>query len=1657
MQKKSEASVQSAQDLFITGYRDLHKIFESPRSRIFRAIREHDGRQVILKILQEDFLERAEIARYKNQYQLLQEAPLSCTPEVLALEKFHNVPMLVFVDSGAPTLRQVLDNGRLSILECLDVAVKLASAVIEIHAQNIIHKDINPSNILYHPQEKFVNLIDFGISTKLLREQVSLDQDMVTEGSLPYMSPEQTGRMNRFLDYRSDLYSLGVTFYELFAGQLPFVSEDPLQLIHFHLAKKQVCLKDIDDQIPKVVSDIVDKLLNKDPERRYQSAWGLRADLQKCLESYQQSQSVKLFPLALQDVPDKFHIPETLYGRQKELSLLHSLVDRVSKGEQATVIISGSAGVGKSSLVRELQQTVNEYQGTFINGKFEEFHRNRPYSGLALAFGELVKHILSADEFELNHWRSEIIRILGSNAQIIIDWIPELELIIGPQQAVRELGPVETENRFRMVFLSFVRLITQQRSPLILYLDDLQWMDYPSAVLIELLIEEQNLKGLFLIGAYRSEELGATHSLQRLLRDLDDQHGIHTIHLQPLGLAEVSALIADALYTDPKRVRKLAELVIRKTGGNPFFTDEFLRSLHSEKHLYFDPQKGRWDWDLDSIQTLDLTDNIVQLMTNKIQKLENHTQELIQLAACIGHHFDAELLAKLSASSVQTVVAGLKTAVLEGLIIPIGDSYRLVELEVYRDGSDLEILYKFSHDRILQAARDLLELEKIAGIHYQVGQILKNRCYEYDREELIFSVVSHLNAAISCMQTEDERIELVRLNTQAAYRAKMSTAYDMAMELLLFVKSSLWKEQDWTNYYELALQLSNDLAETAGLIGDYETMNREVQLVLQRGKQLLDKIPVYETLVQAAIAQDDMLEAVRTGQAILRQLGVPTPKHPSNWRIIWEFLYTKIALWGKTQEDLLMLPELTDKLQLARIHFQYTLTQCIFLYMPKQVPVSICNALRTSLKYGNTSTSALVYTTYGIMLAGVLGRYEEGYKFGELGKKLYEKLQAKDVEAATLVSFNLYVRPWRDPLRSTLKDLQKAYQSGLESGDHEFAAHAAMGYCYRSFLAGVELHFLSQEIHDYQTALEKLEYRGNQYILGLYRQVVENLQKEPPSQPSVLAGPYYEEKSMINRHKEHKDAPGLFLTYFAKLQLSYYFAQYKEALQYALKGKQAFKAGMGTYNATVFYFFEGLTYLALDEWRNYRSEIKKIIKSFHVWAKNAPDNQMHKLCLLEAEWLRVKGKSYQAQKLYDKAMNMAKQSGFIQDEALIQELAANFHLKDDRPTMAIAYMRRARYTYERWGAMAKVRWLEEQYPQILNSLTGERPITSSLATMSSSTIDLTTLKKALLAIAEETIHSRMLEKIISSAIEFAGAQKGFLLLKKDNNFVIEAEGAIDQEAPKILQSIPFEQSQDLSVAVINYVKRTKKGIVIDNAQSVQQLIPGLENDPYIKSMGVRSLLCIPISLKSGNQADIVGLLYLENNQTGSAFTEEKIETLEIICLSAAGRLELSVKAATDGLTGLYNHEYFQSMLEKEILQSQRQLRNLSLIMIDIDHFKSFNDRWGHQVGDMVLKSVAEQIKLACRKSDIVARYGGEELIVILPETSCDMAYHVAERIRQSVEQHSLQHGENQLKVTVSLGVSYLQETVRTARALIERADEALYLSKNNGRNKVTMI
>lgn len=1658
--KKNQAISHSNHPVAIAGYSDLEKLFESHRSRVFRAIRKSDKKRVILKILQEEFLERSEVLRYKNQYTILSESQLHCTPQVLAHSKLNNSPMLVFEDTGYGSLRSVLDADGVKFSECLEIALLLLDCLIEIHEKGIIHKDINPSNILYGRDSNKVMLIDFGISTKLSKEQAADNPDMLTEGSLPYMSPEQTGRINRYVDSRSDLYSFGIVLYELLSGAVPFESDDPLQLIHYHIAKEPTALSEIDSRIPKVVSDIVTKLLSKDADERYQSAWGVKADLVKCQECYAQNHFIKTFPLGLRDFSDSLKIPQALYGRKREVQTLTENLEIVKSGGKVCVLLHGYPGVGKTALIRELQKQVSHLGHLFISGQYQSLRRSVPYSGVIEALNEFAIQILGMPEYAVNEWKARLLDHLGTNCSVLTDLVPKFKDVLGALPVAQELPPSERENRFILTMKKFFSIITATDKLLVLHLDDLQWVDMSSLKLLESILVDPSLQGLYFLGSYREKDVPPTHPLSQLsLRLKHDSVSVRELELFPLNEGDVNQLVADTLHTSPSETIDLSTLIYSKTGGNPLFTQELLENLYSSKLLVLDRSCGQWSWNTDEIKVANLSDNVVDLLSGKIYQLSDKTFKIIQLSTCIGSTFDIQTLSQLAGADIRDVAQCLHEAIQSGLIIPIGEQYRFVELGFDLSQSEGQIEYRFAHERIMQAAGDLLATHDRKKLQLKVARIM---LADRSRKADVFTIVGHLNDCIDLIRSQADRYQLLELNLEAARKAKSSAAYNVAFDYV-YKAYQVVVDNDWSENKSLLIDYCRECCELAFLVRKPDELKFFGQLVLDHSTDLIEQIPIYETFVQHAMACNDMQTAVSKGKDILGRLGVKISDSPNLLQIVWGFIKCHIKLLGQSPEDILNLPIMTDKQNLAKIHFQYSLTQCIFLYLPKQVPLSICSSVLLTLNHGSSATSALVFTSYGIMLASIFGAYDKGYAFGQLGLRLLDKMGQSESKAAIIVPFSLYIRPWKDPIRDTLSSLIDAHQSGFQSGNIEYSVHAAMGYCYRSFQAGVDLNTVEQDMIRFSEALAPLNYEGSSYIMDLYRQVVTNLlswKEEKNREPWRIKGSFYDDDEYLVLHRKNGDAAGVFLTYSLKMSLAYMFDQNKLAIEWGRTAKREFKAGFGTYNATVFYFYYALSLLKhirenpSSKHRSISREIKRIMKDFKKWSRGCYSNYGHRYLLLRAEYHRFLGQSFKAQQLYDEAVASAKLHQFHQDEALTNELAAKFHLHEGRHTMATAYMKRARYSYQRWGSQTKVAHLESEYPHLINS-PADRAVTSSLATMSSSTIDITTLKKALLAIAEEAIHSQMLEKIIMSAIEFAGAQRGVLCLKKEGAFFVDASSSVDSERPNILQSIPLEQAEDVCIPVINYVRRTSKALVIDDASQNNKLIPGLEYDRYISDHHVKSILCIPIVINGNHGQDMVGLLYLENNRSVAAFTMERIETLEIICLSAAGRLELSVKAATDGLTGLYNHDYFQSMLEKEIIQSQRQLRNLALVMIDIDHFKAFNDKWGHQVGDMVLKHVAKLIKEACRKSDIVARYGGEELVVILPETEIERAEMVAERMRSMIEQTPLIHNGHHLRVTASIGLSSLRDEVRTAKTLIQSADMALYESKEHGRNQVT--
>ncbi|MGB0384691.1 MAG: ATP-binding protein, partial [Ardenticatenaceae bacterium] len=763
----------------LDGYRITQKLHETSRTMVYRGCEMVLQKPVILKYLNKEYPTPREIARFKREYEILSDLNIGGVTRVYGLEAYQKSLVLVMEDFGAVSLAEFMRTNDLSLADCLGLMRRVAVILDEIHQQQIMHKDINPSNIVLNPATGEVKLIDFGLSTLLSREKASVGSPNVLEGTLAYISPEQTGRMNRAIDYRTDFYSLGVTFYQLLTGELPFQSRDPMELVHAHLAKEPLPPALLDPQIPATVSDIIMKLIAKSAEERYQSCYGLLMDLDACLRQLQSGGKIRGFRLAEYDQVDRFQIHEKLYGRAAEISSLLAAFERVSQGATEIMLVSGHPGTGKSALVNEIHKPITQQRGYFVTGKFDQLQRNIPYSGLIDAFQDLIRQILTESEEQIAIWAQTLRRAFGPNGQVIIDVIPEVQLVVGKQPPVPELGATEAQNRFHLVFQEFINVFTRKEHPLVIFLDDLQWADLASLRLIQLMMTNLERHSFFLIGAYRDNEVEAAHPLRLTLDEIQKAGTkINQIRLAPLELADIEQLIRDATGCASQQSTALAELLLPKTHGNPFFLSQFLTSLVEEQLLWFDPTGRVWQWDVGQIQQLEITDNVVEFMAGQIKKLSPKTQHALQLAACIGHQFDLRTLSVVHQRSQQQIAADLWPAVQEGLILPIGDAYKLIGSYEAETGDELLVCYKFLHDRVQQAAYSLIAEARKQELHLDIGRLMLQR---FGEEEQIFEIVNQLNFGRELIGTQKEKQQLIRLNLLAGQKAKMAMAYQTAL------------------------------------------------------------------------------------------------------------------------------------------------------------------------------------------------------------------------------------------------------------------------------------------------------------------------------------------------------------------------------------------------------------------------------------------------------------------------------------------------------------------------------------------------------------------------------------------------------------------------------------------------------------------------------------------------------------------------------------------------------------------------------------------------------------------------------------------------------------------------------------------------------------
>jgi predicted ATPase/signal transduction histidine kinase/tRNA A-37 threonylcarbamoyl transferase component Bud32 len=1487
--------------LQIDAYRLTECIAENAHSVVYRAYSKQDGCSVMLKFPFEPGPSLEQQARFRHEYDLLSGLDLPGVIRCYRLEQVEQRPVLVLEDFGGAALSRLDLAGRLTLDEFLRIAIGIATSIGQVHAAQIIHKDITPGNLVYHPASGQIKLIDFNIATRLRREEVAFQSPAVLEGTLAYISPEQTGRMNRVVDYRSDFYSLGATLYELLIGQRPFPGDDSLELVHAHMARLPVLPHQINPHIPPALSAILIKLLAKNAEDRYQSVDGLLADLAFCQEHLADPVGLAAFSPGRGDRAERFQIPQVLYGRAADVAQIVATFDRVVGGSRELLLVAGASGVGKTVLVHEVHKPVTARQGSFVRGKFDQYQR-LPYLAWAQALGGLVQLILTEDDARLAAWRAIIQAALGENGRLLTDLIPNLDLVIGPQPAVPLLEGREAQYRLEFTFRSFVRALARPEHPLAVFLDDLQWADPASLNLLHLLLSDEDVGYLLVIGAYRDTEVSPAHPLWLTLSDIRQGDApVTTLTLAPLGRGDMNQLIADSLNCPGDLARPLTELVYQRTSGNPFYTAQFLHALHAERLIRFHAASGQWQPDLARVRRFALQEDAVTFVGQQLQKLPAQTRELLALAACIGNQFDLATLALAADQALAETNARLWPALQDGLIIPTSERHLFFQLEDHVAGAGDEPgqhgqgpAYRFQHDQVQQAAYVLLAEPQRQARHLQIGQRLLAHTPEAEQAGRLFEIVNQINRGSALLTEPGERLELAQLNLLAGRRARATTAYGATGEYLT-AGCALLPADSWQQHYELSLQLHEGAVEVAYLSGDTAAMEQLAAVVLREARSLLDQVKVHEVLILALIAQNKLADAIQAGLQVLAQLGVHIPSEPSQADVFAGLQEIQASCAQIGVAALIDLPPMTDPQQLAAMRILTAILPVTFISSPSLYALCTFKEVYLSITYGNTSISTHSYACYALMLAGVMGDIEAGYQFGQLALDLLQRLNAREFESKVQSMVHAFVLHWKAPIREIIQPLRGAYSSGLETGDLQFAGYSAAMYAAFPYFAGIEKNLA--DLHAEALALSKSVYQIKQITSFQYMQMLHQAMQDlmnGGTKPALLQGEYYDEEAMLPRHHQTNDRMAVFYVYLHKLVRNYLLGEYQQALAAAAITEQYLDGGTGMPLIPIFNFFDSLAQLAV--YRNgpqtdpaaVQTRVTANQARMATWAQSAPDNWKHTWDLVEAEYQRSFGTKDAVIEAYDRAIAGAKAQGFIRDEALANELAAGFYLDWGKAQIAQSYLTAAVAGYTRWGATAKVAQIEQRYAHVLTPHTrASRHLASEQnATISTSggvVLDLNTVVKASQAIVGEIEIARLLARMMRIVIENAGAQRGALILERQGAWVIEAQGDVDNPQVDVLQGLDPQVSTTLAAGIVYYVARTRDSVVLNAAAVDGQF----SDDPYIRQQKIKSLLCVPLI----NQGQVSGILYLENNLVAGAFTPGRVELLRLLSAQMAMALD----------------------------------------------------------------------------------------------------------------------------------------------------------------------
>src|SRR6516164_2697160 len=1429
---------------------------------LYRATSKEGNSQILVLSPAAEYPPSETLERLEHEYSLREELDPAWAARPIETARYRDSTVLVLDDPGGVPLDQLLGQP-LDLAFSIRLAVGLSSAIDRMHGRGIVHKDIKPANVLADSATGRCWLKGFGIASRLPRERQSAEAPELISGTLAYMAPEQTGRMNRSIDSRSDLYSLGVTLYQMLTGSLPFTASDPMEWVHCHIARKPLPPEERSTRIPASVSAIVMKLLAKTAEERYQTAAGVNGDLQRCLAEWETQGRVNDFPLGEHDVPDRLLIPERLYGRTREIAALVASFDRVvARGGSELVLVSGYSGIGKSSVVNELHKVLVPPRGLFASGKFDQYKRDIPYASVAQAFQWLIRPLLGKNDSELSEWRGAFREALGPNGQLIVDLIPELELIVGRQPPVSELAPQDAQRRFQLVFRRFINVFARPEHPLALFLDDLQWLDAASLDLLEDLATHSDVKYLLLVGAYRDNEVNSSHPLVRKLEAIRQAGAIvQEIILAPLTCEDLVQLIADSLHCErdgseaTERVAPLAQLVHGKTGGNPFFAIQFLSTLADEALLTFDRSQGRWSWDLGLIHAKGYTDNVVALMVGKLNRLPVETQNALKEFACLGNSAEIATLSIVHGTSEDQLYADLWEAL--GL-----------EFIVLLEGS-----YKFVHDRVQEAAYSLIPEARRAEMHLRIGRLLAAHTPPEKREEEIFEIVNQLNRGAALIAARNEKEQLVDFNLMAGKRAKASTAYASALRYFIS-GAAVMPDDAWEQRPNLMFALELHRAECEFLTGALAAAEERSTMLASRAATIIDQAALAGLRIDLYTTMNRVDRAVEVCLGYLRCLGIEWSAHPTADEARREYERIWWLLGGRETEALVDLPIMSEPEALANMDVLTKVTIAAMNMDVNLYGLVICRMVNLSLEHGNTDASCVAYVCVGAIAGLVFGNYKAGFRFGRLGYDLVERRGLKRFQARTYLDFAVLIVPWTKHLRTEQDLFRRAFDVANSVGDLTYATYACLNLNHRLLAIGDPLSDVQHEAEQGLEFVQKARFGPVIDVIEAQLALIRNLRGF-----TVSFGCFNDEHFDELEFEDRLSAPIVACWYWIrKLQARFFAGDYAAAAGAWLNAQELLWTSPSFFEAAEARFYGALSHAASCDAADpvqYRQDVQALTghhKQLVEWAENCPENFENRAALVGAEIARIEGRVLEAEHLYEQAIRSAHSNGFVNSEAIAYELAARFYAARGFEKIANGYLREARYGYLRWGADGKVRQLDSLYPQ----LKGEAPSLVPTSTIRTPVeqLDLATVVKVSQAVSGEVVLEKLIDTLMSTAIEQAGAERGLLILLEGIEHHIAAEAATSGDS--VVVRLPGMPAANTAVpdSIVHYVARTHESVILDDASAQHPF----SADAYFQQQPARSILCLPLI----NQAKLIGLLYLENNLAPHVFTPTRLTVLKLL-------------------------------------------------------------------------------------------------------------------------------------------------------------------------------